>query len=301
MRLSYDEDFVEEAVLFKAAGGRKGVSPLQIARFHREREKLYSVQEPDDRNAAFFCLHLDWFREWGLEKLLTDLLKEFPLLPNALKILAFRKSRGRNDEGTELYVNETGDRTGLVAMRPDLLSRELDVGAFLRHELMHLHDMVAPSFGYERELSVAGSSPNQHRQALERYRLLWDISIDGRLTLGGRLTVATKDQRWLEFVATFAFWSDARQRNVFESIWTDSTACHRVLAGLVCEPGQLQANAGPQPGALCPLCGFPTFSWAAVATLAGRIVDAIRADFPLWKPQQGVCARCSEIYRANRP
>ena len=54
---------------------------LQIARFQREREKLYAILDPDERNTAFFKLHLDWFREWGLEKLITDLLKEFPLLP----------------------------------------------------------------------------------------------------------------------------------------------------------------------------------------------------------------------------
>ena len=106
MQLRYDEDFIEAAVFLCASGRRnalqpfaspeaKGCSPhpLQIARFHREREKLYAILDPDERNTAFFKLHLDWFREWGLEKLLTDLLKEFPLLPAKLNVLAVRKTR----------------------------------------------------------------------------------------------------------------------------------------------------------------------------------------------------------------
>src|SRR5689334_8610735 len=67
MRLRYEEDFVESAVLLCATGRRKGASGMLIARFNRERDKLYEILDPDDRNAAFFRLHLDWFREWGLD------------------------------------------------------------------------------------------------------------------------------------------------------------------------------------------------------------------------------------------
>ena len=76
MHLRYDEDFVEAAVFLGTSGRRRGISPLQIARFNREREKLYAILDPDERNTAFFRLHLEWFREWGLERLLTDPLKE---------------------------------------------------------------------------------------------------------------------------------------------------------------------------------------------------------------------------------
>ena len=69
MQLRYDEDFIEAAAFLCTSGRRKGVPSLQIARFHREREKLYAILDPDERNTAFFKLHLDWFREWGLEKL----------------------------------------------------------------------------------------------------------------------------------------------------------------------------------------------------------------------------------------
>src|SRR5262245_15198632 len=156
MRLSYDEDFVEETVLLCASRRHRQVSSLHVARFNRERDKLYDILDPDERNAAFFRLHLEWFREWGLEQILVALLKEFPLLPNALNVLVFRKSRGKHDDGTELYVTEAGDRTGVVALQPERLAKETEVAAFLRHELTHLQDMVDPAFGYVPELPVSG-------------------------------------------------------------------------------------------------------------------------------------------------
>ena len=301
MHLRYDEDFVEAAVRLCSTGRRKGVSSLHIARFHRAREKLYDLLDPDDRNAAFFKLHLEWFREWGLEALLTKPLEEFPQLARALHILAFRKSRGKDDDGTELYVNEAGDRNGVVAMRPERLERDIDLLPFLRHELTHLHDMVDPVFGYCPELPILGPSQSSHRLARERYRLLWDVSIDGRLSHRGHPAIASQDQRWLEFATAFPFWTEARQHKIFNSLWANPIPTHSELVELVSDPRELLSASAPRPGALCPLCGFPTFAWADLASLADRIVGAIQAEFPHWTVEQGACARCASIYRVNRP
>ena len=297
MRLRYDEDFVEAAVLLCATGRRKGASPMLMARFNRERDKLYDILDPDDRNAAFFRLHLDWFREWGLERHLTSPLKEFPLLTEALEILAFRKSRGKADDGAELYVNESGERNGVVAIQPERLERDAELLAFLRHEFTHLHDMVDPAFAYHPELMVLSPSLGSQRLARERYRLLWDVSIDGRLTRSGHGTVASKDQLWSEFTGAFAFWGEARHREVFGFLWNNPHLTHHDLEELVCDPRQQQTARGPSPGAPCPLCGFPTFAWADQARLTNKMVIAIESEFSHWAPAHGVCARCSEIYR----
>jgi len=300
MHLRYDEDFVEAAVFLCTSGRRRGISSLQIVRFNREREKLYSILDPDERNSAFFRLHLEWFREWGLEKLLTDPLKDFPLLPEALRILAFRKSQGKNDDGAELYVNEAGDRNGVVAMRPERMELEAELASFLRHELTHLHDMIDPAFGYVPDLPVQGPSLNQQRLARERYRSLWDVSIDGRLIRSGRQTIATQEQRWLEFSTAFAFWTETRQKEIFDSLWSNPAPTHRALEELVCDPRQLQSTAGPRPGAPCPLCGFPTFAWADPASLTDDTAVTIRSEFPHWAPEHGACGRCFAIYRVMR-
>src|SRR5262249_35683272 len=152
----------------------------------------------------------------------------------------------------------------VVAMRPERFTQERELGAFLRHELTHLHDMVDPAFGYRPELPASGSFMNQDCLARERYRLLWDVSIDGRLTRAGRQTIAAKDQRWSEFASAFAFWAEARQQDVFETLWNDPAPAHEMLADLVRDPRDLRTGNGPRPGARCPLCGFPTFAWASV-------------------------------------
>src|SRR5262245_35731115 len=114
MHLRYDEDLIEAAVFVCTSRRQSGIPSLQIARFHREREKLYAILDPDERNTAFFKLHLDWFREWQLEQTLTDRLDEFPQLRATLEVLAFRRATRRNDEGAELYVNAQTGRTAVV-------------------------------------------------------------------------------------------------------------------------------------------------------------------------------------------
>ena len=136
MHLRYHDDFVEAAVFLCASGRRPGTSALQIRRFHAEREKCYTVADPDERNAAFFKVHLGWFREWGLEQLLTGLLKEYPLLPSALNVLAFRCARARNEEGAEMYVS-AGVRNAMISLRYNFKLFEAP-----RHHLRLIPDLV---------------------------------------------------------------------------------------------------------------------------------------------------------------
>ena len=63
MELRYDDDFLEGAVFICANSRRHGPPPLQVRRFHHTRERLYAILDPDERNTAFFQLHLEWFRE----------------------------------------------------------------------------------------------------------------------------------------------------------------------------------------------------------------------------------------------
>ena len=53
MQLRYDEDFIEAAAFLCTSGRRKDVPSLQIARFHREREKLYAILDPDEPHIGF--------------------------------------------------------------------------------------------------------------------------------------------------------------------------------------------------------------------------------------------------------
>ncbi|HNQ73129.1 MAG TPA: hypothetical protein PKN95_05945 [Verrucomicrobiota bacterium] len=312
MQLRYDEDFIETAVFCRAhspppSGPPAGASPtnscrppaLQIARFHREREKCYDLRDPDARHAAFFQVHLDWFREWRLEQPLTEVVEEFVLVRGRLTTLAVRKATGRHDEGAELYVNETGERTGLLALRPERLLHRVTVRDFLRHEFMHLHDMLDPAFGYAPALDLPGLNAAQKRLARERYRLLWDITIDGRLAAAGHTPAATREQHMLAFDRGYSFWPEARRGETLDSLWRCPAPRHTDLLALIADPRGLQDAARPAPGGSCPLCEFPTFHWAVAATLAPAMLRRILAAFPAWQPEQGLCSRCLETYEAS--
>ncbi|HMP83830.1 MAG TPA: hypothetical protein PKA41_14115 [Verrucomicrobiota bacterium] len=337
MQLRYDEDFIEAAVFLCASGRRKGVPSLQIARFHREREKLYAILDPDERNTAFFKLHLDWFREWGLEQPLTEVLKGFPLVREQLGVLAVRKTTGKNDEGAELYVNKAGQRTGLLALKPEWLAdgslersaafrplqpenvervrtestahdsrsvkraearAPIALRDYLRHEFTHLHDMLNPAFGYSPALELPGLNGAQQRLARERYRLLWDITIDGRLTTAGLAPMATREQHATAFARGYSFWSEAKQTETFSSLWQSRSPKHADFLALIADPRGLRDAHRPEPGASCPLCDFPTFKWADENMLPPEIIVRITAEFPAWQPEQSLCGRCLETYEA---
>jgi hypothetical protein len=317
VQLRYDDDFIETAVFLCASGRRQGVSPLQIARFHHEREKLYPILDPDERNAAFFKLHLEWFREWQLEKPLTRLLDEFTSLRSSLDVLAFRKARGRNEEGAELYVQSRAGvppagppaagaagppapdrRNAVVALRVERLARAEHLIPFLRHEFMHLHDMLDPAFGYSPELHLSGQNLAQQRLTRERYRLLWDITIDGRLINTGRETVGRREAHGAAFDRAFGFWPAAKREEAFADLWNGQNPRHEDLLSIAADPREVKSSHQPLPGALCPLCGFPTFQWADRSRVEGRIGEAIRREFAPWSPEQGACERCAEVFEA---
>jgi hypothetical protein len=295
MHLRYDDDFVEAVVFIAASGKRPNVPSLQIRRFHRERERCYDILDPDDRNAAFFKLHLDWFREWGLEKLLLGFVKEYPLLPTALRTLAFRKVRMEKDEGAELYVSEENGRSAVVAMRSERFERDDALASLLRHEFMHLSDMVDPAFGYSPALNLPALNPTQQRITRERYRLFWDITIDGRLFHAGR-SACKREHHEVIFHRAFSFWPETRRMQVFEMHWNDAAPHHDNLLALAADPRDLSHAHAPLPGSLCPLCQFPSFDWADVSALTPETLTKLRGQFAQWIPEQGVCGRCVEIY-----
>jgi hypothetical protein len=298
MQFHFDDDFLEGCVFVCTSGRRKSIAPLAVARFNHQREKLYRTADPDERNAGFFRLHLTWFREWGLEDFLAGIVGEYPELPRALMLLAFRKARGKQDEAAELYVNPETGRHGIVAFRCEQFADDAALARFLRHEFTHLHDMVAPAFGYAPRIEVPGITATQHRLARERYRLLWDITIDSRLARAGHDVNTTREQYRARFDGAYAFWPEARRCEVLESLRNDPHPTHAKLVTLAADPRDLAHAAGPQPGAACPLCGFPTFHWAALEQFAPVMIEHITSEFPTWTPHQSACLRCHETYEA---
>jgi hypothetical protein len=316
MQIHYDEDLVESAVFVCVSGRRPEIPSLQINRFHREREKLYAILDPDERNAAFFKLHLSWFREWNLEQALTDRLDEYPALRASLAVMAFRRTSRRHEEGAELYVNLGIGNNGVLALRAERFAFPVGLEIFLRHEFMHLHDMIDPAFGYSPQLHEMVRDAMQQRLTRERYRLLWDITIDGRLSAAsdvrkwgrnfllpadppphaGVYSPTVRDLHRAAFDRAFGFWPQAKRDETFDSLWRNRSPRHAELMAIASDPRDLRSASAQTPGAPCPLCGFATFDWADTSRLGEGISAAIRREFPHWTADQGACGRCVEIF-----
>jgi hypothetical protein len=299
MQLQYDENLIESAVFICAKGRRLGAPPAQVRRFHKERERLYSILDPDERNSAFFQLNLSWFREWGLERALQDLLGGFPLLFRGLRIAAFRGTVQRSEEGAELFVNGSA-RSAVIALRAERFADNGNLETFLRHEFTHLSDMLDPAFGYQPDTGLS-RHPSQERLIRERYRLLWDITIDGRLASGGNVPCVTRDQHWNQFKRAYGFWDASTLETTFHSLWSEKQPRHSRLLELASDPRGLRFVHKPSPGALCPLCAFPTFHWIPKERITKQLRDAITSEFPEWTEEQGLCNRCFEVYEVARP
>jgi hypothetical protein len=295
MKLLFDDDLVEEIVFLCANRRCRAVPDLQIRRFHLERERAYKVLDPDERQAAFVRVHSSWFAEWGFASQLEEFARAFPLLSSSLAALGFRKARQRSEDGAELYVNASNGRHGVVALRSQHFREENQLTRLLNHELSHLSDMVDPAFGYAPELpaSICHSSA---RLARERYRLLWDISIDGRLIRSGKLTMGTAASRRAEFDLAFVFWPEWQRHETFEQLWNDPMPGHQRLLALATDPRDLSKRPHPTPGAACPLCGFPTFEWAELTGIDAALLRLVHSEFAHWSPEHGACKRCLEAY-----
>jgi hypothetical protein len=171
---------------------------------------------------------------------------------------------------------------------------------FLRHEFTHLSDMLDPAFGYEPDTGRP-KHPSQERLIRERYRLLWDITIDGRLATRGQPPCAARDQHWTQFKRAYGFWEASTLEQTFDSLWSEKQPRHARLLELASDPRGLRFAHKPSPGALCPLCGFPTFHWIPEEQITTPVLEAVATEFPEWTPEQGICNRCCEVYQAARP
>ena len=192
--------------------------------------------------------------------------------------------------------------------------------ALLRHELTHVGDMLDPAFGYERALPPSDVGPSGDNILRDRYRVLWDVTIDGRLARAShdRCSVrlpfggpqgrqpdraghadATRTARWQEFTATFPMLGD-RSGAAFDDWFDRIRPTHAALAAFAQAPNGA-GSTNPADSGRCPLCRFPVASLdRQPGRLSADAVAAIRRDYPIWSIEQGLCSQCLDLYEARQ-
>ncbi len=321
--VEYEPRLVEEAVL-------GAVEHRKAPGFRGERNRLYEISDPEEREAAFRKLHADRFERLNLGAPICQAVSEQPLIQENTDTCIVARARARREEGADLFVSPGREGTGEAERRsvgirldPQRLLDPEDLLAFLRHELFHIADMLDPAFAYEPRLPRAELGPAHERLLQDRYRVLWDVSIDGRLARRGWAPPSIRDRRFQEFAGTFPMLS-ARVEDTFSFFFAGLSLTHADFvtfattpqASLVPVSGSESANpqsaiparrdvggAGgrnPQSGERCPLCGFPTHAFAPDPDQLPRVViDRVQTDFPAWSPILGLCRQCADLYHAR--
>jgi hypothetical protein len=237
--VAFAADLVEEAVLL----AEPSMTVETRRAFRRERDRVYVVSDVDAREVRFRHLHRQWFHKLGLdcgiEQMIADRLTDAcgASFPKECRVVG---AVTRREEGADL-VDRIAPESGaihvvlVIRLRPLTLLDPKVVAALLHHELTHVADMLDPEFGYERALPPSGEGPSADTILRDRYRVLWDTTIDGRLAREGHADEAVRRARRQEFVDTFTMLG-GRGVTAFDEWFACTQPSHARLAAYALSP-----------------------------------------------------------------
>jgi hypothetical protein len=274
------------------------------ALFHKGRDELYRFEDPEDRDRAFMEFYDSWFSRLDLAAPIQRALNEEPALIPLVRCCIVARSPTRQEEGAELFVNSEekaarDQRVVRILLKPESILAATALLTFLRHELLHLIDMLDPHFGYEPHLPATAGGPTHEGLVKNRYRVLWDATIDGRLVRRGWLPPATRAKHLLSFAHAFPMLG-AEADQALERFFVGDPHTHAELMAFACTPTGAELNASISVGRKCCLCGFSTYAFEPDPNLLpAEVIQQVTADFPYWRPHMGLCSQCADLYRAH--
>jgi hypothetical protein len=299
----YDSALVEETVL--RAESRQPF--LRRLRFRQERDRLYEIDDPEQRERAFEHFHRRWFAQMGLGESVAAALAEHPSLGPRTRRCIVSPAVRAGDEGADLRDERRLDESGVperacgrqgslptivVQIRAATLVDRDACRRLLAHELLHLTDMLDPAFGYRPELPPIEGGPARLRRVMDRYRVLWDCTIDGRLHGRGRVGDEIAVARRREFEAWYPELGPDTERE-FRRWFEGPRPTHDQIAAAALD-GVSAARSG-----VCPLCSFAYPELLTDSPMSGTVLEHVRADFLAWRPEQGICRQCLDLYAAR--
>lgn len=272
--------------------------------FRKQADEIYTKVTLRKRETSFFTLYRRFFSKLGYTERVKGILEEFSGGDGFPEECYFARTFREDEEGAQL--SEDGVRLGFQ-IRAETLRDPEQCAYLLRHELTHILDILDPAFDYDTSRPLSEVSPSEESLFRDRYRTLWDLSIDGRLERKGFLPQDLKDRRVSEFRSLFLNLGVEAAEQVFAALWNDrrpsSGELRQMVTGAVslCAvlniaaeifgEGEFQPTFGP--GSSCPLCQFPTHEWAEPTEELSR---AVNEEYPAWEPTQGICSQCANRY-----
>lgn len=293
VKIQFDPAFVEEAVFLKikSLGDQDPLTKL----FHHAREQIYEDnQSLEGEGGAFHKFYKNYFIKMGIQAIFEGIFMESPMLYQSNLTIFVRKVWETKQEGAELYRLGAFKTVyvGLKAVR--ILDRDF-LQTLLRHEMMHVSDMLDPEFCYSPSPEFKGKSEVENDLIRERFAFLWDTYIDARLRCNGWPPVVTVDKRKTDFERLFSLWDHDYRNKIYEEITRKNNLTQRDLLNFASD--RCLTKPLGQGGLRCPLCDClthePITQWAQENV---SVIDEIKKYHPNWDPSLGSCLQCLEIY-----
>lgn len=295
--VDYDAKLVEDTVMLTVSHRAEEFA------YRKGRAGLYDIAEGEERERKFRALHAQWFTRLNLGHTVQAALDEQPVLAAESGICCVLRAVSRADEGADLHdLRKEPHPLGkavVIRLRPAAFLDPATLRAFLRHELMHLVDILDPDFGYLPVFPKSQAGPTYDNLVRERYRAVWNTWIDGRLSARGWAPGEARESRLREFSATFCLGTEAAEAK-FSRFFDAVQLTHQEILEFARNPSCDSLGDGRGGARFCPLCAFPSFHWVSRGDVSSEMEAAIAQDFPQWRPAQGLCRQCADLYRSCR-
>ncbi len=289
-----------------AAGGGLGRAKDSARTLALALEPVYRrAAGAGDRAEGFDGVYRRLFSEWGYEGLIEEVVGEYALVVAGVDEIWLACAERQGSAGADLggpALKQLG-----ISLQPDLFLDPDALRLFLRRELLHVEDTLDPEFGYRSGFLLMGRPAAMENLARDRLRLLWGISVDGRIARRFPAYRRLRTERLAEARGMYRSLPEELPERLVDSLWSGPRPRFEELRLRACTNEKLLEAYLPEareavgaflPGSPCPLCGFPVarivVEWESEqrAQLARRI----REDFREWRPQLGACERCLEGY-----
>ncbi|MBH0180482.1 MAG: hypothetical protein HP490_02060, partial [Nitrospira sp.] len=231
MEIRFQPALLQEVIdSFVEKTEREG-DPTYYKEFHEHADPIYEKFMLEDREGEFKKLYQYLFGTWGFSDIVRDSLVGIVLVKGVLKEDQEGVDILRKWGSVEKELAREFEEKGLKGVGIKLIPRRFYDPAltrYCRHELMHISDMIDPVFGYDPDTKV-GQNPGEETLILQRYRVLWSLSVDSRLVAAGKEPMLSKEDRFKEFRSWYRKIAPLQLKSVFEGLWQTSYFTHSEL------------------------------------------------------------------------
>ena len=297
IQIKWEQALIEESVFLVIKLAEETGETALAARFHDGINHVYDQFTGETRESALGKFYEDSFHQLGLAAIFENVVREFPLIVRARIPISVRRVWDRKLEGAELYVRDE-DKMVLVGIQTvRLLDRKL-LTSFLRHELMHVSDMLDPVFQYQPDSKLGGINRIEDDLIRRRFQLLWNLYVSIRILKMGHVPFLAAEQLKTRLTASFPLMDQSAQEDKLDQVLGRENVTQEELLALA--RGERSHRLIGEGGHLCPLCGFTSFDRVDYAKLENRsVAQTIQTERPDWTPSLSSCRQCLELYQTQ--